>query len=48
MRRSTRSCRLYSTQQNPDVDSLLKAVNVKIQALIEADPDQAGDQAARH
>jgi multiple sugar transport system substrate-binding protein len=29
------------TQQNPDVDSLLKAVNVKIQALIDADPDQA-------
>jgi ABC-type glycerol-3-phosphate transport system substrate-binding protein len=29
------------TQQNPDVDSLLKAVDVKIQALIDADPDQA-------
>ena len=29
------------TQQNPDVDALLKAVNVKIQALIDADPDQA-------
>jgi multiple sugar transport system substrate-binding protein len=29
------------TQQNPDVDSLLKAVNVKIQAEIDADPDQA-------
>jgi multiple sugar transport system substrate-binding protein len=29
------------TQQSPDVDSLLKAVNVKIQALIDADPDQA-------
>jgi ABC-type glycerol-3-phosphate transport system substrate-binding protein len=29
------------TQKNPDVDSLLKAVNVKIQALIDADPDQA-------
>jgi ABC-type glycerol-3-phosphate transport system substrate-binding protein len=29
------------TQQNPDVDSLLKAVNVKIQALIDADSDQA-------
>jgi multiple sugar transport system substrate-binding protein len=29
------------TQKNPDVDALLKAVNVKIQALIDADPDQA-------
>jgi multiple sugar transport system substrate-binding protein len=29
------------TQQSPDVDSLLKAVNVKIQALIDADADQA-------
>jgi multiple sugar transport system substrate-binding protein len=29
------------TQQNPDVDSLLKAVNVKIQAEIDADADQA-------
>ena len=29
------------TQQNPDVDSLLKSVNVKIQALIDADADQA-------
>jgi hypothetical protein len=29
------------TQQNPDVDSLLKAVNVKIQALIDSDVDQA-------
>ena len=29
------------TQKNPDIDALLKAVNVKIQALIDADPDQA-------
>ena len=29
------------TQKNPDVDALLKAVNVKIQALIDADADQA-------
>jgi multiple sugar transport system substrate-binding protein len=29
------------TQQSPDVDSLLKAVDVKIQAEIDADPDQA-------
>ena len=29
------------TQKNPDVDALLKAVDVKIQALIDADPDQA-------
>jgi multiple sugar transport system substrate-binding protein len=29
------------TQKNPDVDALLTAVNVKIQALIDADPDQA-------
>jgi multiple sugar transport system substrate-binding protein len=29
------------TQKNPDVDALLKAVNVKVQALIDADPDQA-------
>ena len=29
------------TQQNPNVDALLKAVDVKIQALIDADPDQA-------
>jgi multiple sugar transport system substrate-binding protein len=29
------------TQQNPDVDALLKAVDVKIQALVDADPDQA-------
>jgi multiple sugar transport system substrate-binding protein len=29
------------TQQHPDVDALLKAVDVKIQALIDADPDQA-------
>ena len=29
------------TQKNPDVDALLTAVDVKIQALIDADPDQA-------
>jgi hypothetical protein len=29
------------TQKNPDVDALLTAVDVKIQAEIDADPDQA-------
>ncbi|HEX4442273.1 MAG TPA: extracellular solute-binding protein [Galbitalea sp.] len=29
------------TQKNPDVDALLKAVNVKIQAEVDADADQA-------
>jgi multiple sugar transport system substrate-binding protein len=29
------------TQKNPNVDALLKAVDVKIQALVDADPDQA-------